>query len=72
MSRYSRKVNPQVVQKVFTLAKPQADKVTRDWVSTNDTGDTGFAIIELSKVLDTKKCNSDACFKRAIRGNVST
>ncbi|AGH81671.1 PpiC-type peptidyl-prolyl cis-trans isomerase [Psychromonas sp. CNPT3] len=66
LSRYSREVNPQVVQKVFTLAKPQADKVTRDWVSTNDTGDTGFAIIELSKVLDTKSATTMPALKEQL------
>ncbi|KPU82601.1 peptidylprolyl isomerase [Psychromonas sp. PRT-SC03] len=58
LSRFSRDINPQVLQKVFTLAKPTADKATRDWVSTNDTGDSGFAIIELSKVLNKSSAST--------------
>lgn len=58
LSRYSREINPQVIQKVFALAKPKTDKVTYGWVSTNDTGATGFSIIALSKVLDKESAET--------------
>ena len=56
LARYSRDYDTQVIQRLFQLAKPDTDKVTRDYVGTAQ-GD--FALIELSKVieLDTSTAN---------------
>jgi len=56
LARYSRDYDTQVIQRLFQLAKPEADNVTRDYVATAQ-GD--FALIELSKVieLDTSTAN---------------
>jgi peptidyl-prolyl cis-trans isomerase D len=48
--RYNHDYDYQVVQKVFKLAKPTADQVSRDWAATS-TGD--YVVIELSKVIDS-------------------
>ena len=55
-TRYSRDHDYQVVEKVFKLAKPNADHVTRDWVATSS-GD--FAVIELSKVVEAQSDATD-------------
>ena len=49
LARYSRDYDTQVIQRLFQLAKPDTDKVTRDYVGTAQ-GD--FALIELSKVIE--------------------
>ena len=55
-ARYSRDYDYQVVERVFKLAKPAVDQVTRDWVATS-AGD--FAVIELSKVVDAQPDATD-------------
>ncbi|WP_025565234.1 SurA N-terminal domain-containing protein [Psychromonas sp. SP041] len=49
LARYSRDYDTQVIQRLFQLAKPDTDKVARDYVGTAQ-GD--FALIELSKVIE--------------------
>ena len=58
LARYSRDYDTQVIQRLFQLAKPDTDKVTRDYVVTAQ-GD--YAVIELSKVveLDASKANEE-------------
>jgi len=58
LARYSRDYDTQVIQRLFQLAKPDTDKVTRDYVVTAQ-GD--YAVIELSKVveLETSKANEE-------------
>ena len=46
-----------MVEKVFKLAKPSADQVTRDWVTTS-AGD--FAVIELSEIVDAQPVAGDS------------
>lgn len=55
-TRYNRDYDYKVIQKVFKLVKPNADQVTRDWVTTSN-GD--FAVIELSKVIDVTPSVTD-------------
>jgi peptidyl-prolyl cis-trans isomerase D len=59
-SRYNRSYDYQVVDKVFKLAKPAADQVTRGWVTTT-TGD--FAIVELSKVVDAQPVDTETAMQ---------
>ena len=58
LARYSRDYDTQVIQRLFQLAKPDTDKVIRDYVVTAQ-GD--YAVIELSKVveLDASKANEE-------------
>jgi peptidyl-prolyl cis-trans isomerase D len=49
VARYSRNLDSQIVQRLFQLPKPEANKVVRDYVVTAQ-GD--FAVIELSKVIE--------------------
>ena len=56
-ARYTRDYDYQVVEKVFKLAKPSADQVTRDWVTTS-AGD--FAVIELSEIVDAQPVAGDS------------
>lgn len=56
-ARYSRDYDYQVVEKVFKLAKPAADQVVYDWVTTSS-GD--FAVIELSQVIDAQPADDGA------------
>ncbi|WP_160062584.1 SurA N-terminal domain-containing protein [Psychromonas sp. L1A2] len=49
LARYSRDYDTQVIQRLFQLAKPEADKVTRDYVVT---AQNDFALIELSEVIE--------------------
>jgi len=59
VERYSRDLDGQIIQRLFKLPKPAADKVVRDYVVTAQ-GD--YAVIELSKVipLDTSKADESA------------
>ena len=59
VERYSRDLDGQIIQRLFKLPKPAADKVVRDFVVTAQ-GD--YAVIELSKVipLDTSKADETA------------
>jgi len=59
VERYSRDLDGQIIQRLFKLPKPAADKVVRDFVVTAQ-GD--YAVIELSKVipLDTSKADESA------------
>lgn len=63
--RYSRNFDYQVVSKVFKLAKPAEQQVTRDWVATS-TGD--YALIELSQVVEVDSTLVD----NAISGQIAT
>lgn len=54
LARYSRDYDAQLIQRLFKLAKPEAGKVSRDYVVTAQ-GD--FAIIELSGVVDAAENN---------------
>ncbi len=56
LARYSRDHDAQVIQRLFQLAKPEADKVTRDYVVTAQ-GD--FAVIELSDVVDVDNAEAN-------------
>jgi peptidyl-prolyl cis-trans isomerase D len=56
-ARYSREYDYQVIQSLFKLAKPAKGEVSRQWV-TASTGD--FAIIELSKVIDSSADDKEA------------
>ncbi|WP_413692901.1 peptidylprolyl isomerase [Psychromonas sp. KJ10-2] len=49
LARYSRDYDTQIIQRLFQLAKPETDQVTRDYVGTAQ-GD--FAVIELSDVIE--------------------
>ncbi|MFT6986355.1 MAG: peptidyl-prolyl cis-trans isomerase D [Psychromonas sp.] len=61
--RYSRDYDYEVVQKVFKLAKPSANQVVRDWVTTS-TGD--YAVVELSAVIDVDPAVTDNAAKEQI------
>ncbi len=61
--RYNRDYDYQVVQKVFKLAKPTAQQVTRDWVTTS-TGD--YAVIELSEVIEIDPAVADNAAKEQV------
>lgn len=52
LARYSRDYDNLIIQKLFQLAKPEAGKVTRDYVVTTQ-GD--YAVIELSGVIELDK-----------------
>jgi peptidyl-prolyl cis-trans isomerase D len=56
-ARYSREYDYQVVQALFKLAKPAEGEVSRHWVTTS-TGD--YAIIELSKIIETSADDQEA------------
>lgn len=56
-ARYSREYDYQVVQALFKLAKPAEGEVSRHWV-TGSTGD--YAIIELSKIIETSADDQEA------------
>ena len=56
LARFSREYDYQIIQQLFKLVKPEEDKVTRQWVAAS-TGD--FAIIELSKVIDSESTEDD-------------
>lgn len=56
VARYSRDYDAQIIQRLFKLAKPEADNVTRDYVATAQ-GD--FAIIELSKVIEADQAQDN-------------
>ena len=56
VARYSRDFDAQIIQRLFQLAKPTADKVTRDYVATAQ-GD--FAVIELSKVIEADQTQNN-------------
>jgi len=56
LARYSRDHDVQVIQRLFQLAKPEAEKVTRDYVVTAQ-GD--FAVIELSDVVDVDNAETN-------------
>ena len=60
LARNSRDHDNQVIQRLFQLAKPEADKVTRDYVVTAQ-GD--YAVIELSEVIDLVETESDSATK---------
>ncbi|WP_028865748.1 SurA N-terminal domain-containing protein [Psychromonas aquimarina] len=53
--RDNRSYDYQVVQKLFKLAKPAADQVSRDWVTTAS-GD--FAVIELSQIVEPEAADN--------------
>ena len=56
LARYSRDYDAQVIQRLFQLAKPEAENVTRDYVVTAQ-GD--FAVIELSDVVDVDNAEAN-------------
>ncbi|WP_019612724.1 peptidylprolyl isomerase [Psychromonas ossibalaenae] len=56
-ARDNRSYDYQVVQKLFKLAKPAAEQVSRDWVTTAN-GD--FAVIELSQVIEPATADNQA------------
>ncbi|TEW54824.1 peptidylprolyl isomerase [Psychromonas sp. RZ22] len=55
-TRYTRDHDSQIVQRLFELAKPAENKVTRDYVVTAQ-GD--FAVIELTKVIELDASKAD-------------
>jgi peptidyl-prolyl cis-trans isomerase D len=56
LARYSRDYDAELIQRLFQLAKPETDKVTRDYVVTAQ-GD--YAVIELSKVVEAAEGKTD-------------
>jgi len=63
LARYSRDYDSELIQRLFQLAKPAADKVTRDYVVTAQ-GD--YAIIELSQVVEAADTSTNEQTKQQL------
>jgi len=63
LTRYSRSLDAQIIQRLFQLPKPEKDAVVRDYVVTAQ-GD--FAVIELSKVIELEETKVDEGTKQQL------